>query len=801
MLDNQTRRELLSKSRQVGFPGSILDVFTAYEQGRDLIGEFQQQQQQEQIQQMSEDASQQSGMLPPQQQMPQEQMPQEAPPIPQGLPQGSQLPQQAPPPNTGLVSSTTPEGTGIASNQTGSLGGKEILATGGFVQKFTEDQYNKFSTHFPFSKEQRESIAHRATVENPDLTMVRRKKYVFGGLKYALGGMDGDPLKQAQIATAADSSFVADRANQVGNFYATHNYGLDETKKIKPSDNIFKDLEHRRDAISSGRWQPLDTEGDREVTYKDYTTYKKGQHRFGQRELSIGVLNTAAPMTMYDDRIQPQYIQKYRNSDVAEVPVYDKLAVTPWKDLSDKQKIKRLQQFGGSGTPYKDKASINQAIINLKNPPPPVPLHLDMKEASPLPLPKIDLKPQLQNFQPTFTGPKLLRSTINTPDGPKVRVADMNQRFVRWEHPSGESMDFENAPTGDWQVDFPATYQEAIDKRAQERLNLRRENEAKQKHIRFATGGLEKEEEAPSTPCPKGQIYDIVSKRCIPNQLFILNNAIRNDGFSAGNADRAVTQNDHYYKMSDYMGQWQNSPMYNKMLKEADPANYDWIHKKRLLNLATTPPLQIKPQPKDDEYVGGLSWSHSGQIEMFPMGFDTRGSDTHELSHSTDRPVKGTGLRLIPQRDVDYINSHKGKVFGDSRQYHNNKEYYDSSFKEDPDFKRRVQNNYKDFFSDYVGEPTEVRARLNVIRQLAKEAGLYDPFTQGVSKELYRKVLKNYQFEDLAPDFDPMKQLQNTFSDDEIIWMLNHVSEAPVKEKENVFRGRKGGFKILKKRK
>jgi len=49
MLDNQTRRELLSKARQSGFPGSILDVFTAYEQGKDLIGEFQQQQQQQLI--------------------------------------------------------------------------------------------------------------------------------------------------------------------------------------------------------------------------------------------------------------------------------------------------------------------------------------------------------------------------------------------------------------------------------------------------------------------------------------------------------------------------------------------------------------------------------------------------------------------------------------------------------------------------------------------------------------------------------------------------------------------------------
>ena len=189
MLDNQTRRELLSKARQSGFPGSILDVFAAYEQGRDLVAEFQQQQEQQQTQQMSEAAAQQSGMQMPQQM--QQEQPQQGPPPPQGppqgLPQGSNIP-QPPPENTGLINSNEAQGTGIASNASGKVGSQEILAMGGFVEKFTEDQYNKFSSHFPFSKEQRGSIAHNATVEHPDLTMVRPKKYVFGGLKYEIGG-------------------------------------------------------------------------------------------------------------------------------------------------------------------------------------------------------------------------------------------------------------------------------------------------------------------------------------------------------------------------------------------------------------------------------------------------------------------------------------------------------------------------------------------------------------------------------------------------------------------------------------
>jgi uncharacterized membrane protein (UPF0127 family) len=44
-MDNSTRRELLDKARSSGFPGSILDVYSAYSQGRDLIEEFVQEQQ------------------------------------------------------------------------------------------------------------------------------------------------------------------------------------------------------------------------------------------------------------------------------------------------------------------------------------------------------------------------------------------------------------------------------------------------------------------------------------------------------------------------------------------------------------------------------------------------------------------------------------------------------------------------------------------------------------------------------------------------------------------------------------
>lgn len=427
MLDNQTRRELLSKARQSGFPGSILDVFTAYEQGKDLIGEFQQQQQQQQGQQMSDMAAQQAGMMAPGQQP----LPQEMPQAPAGPPpglQGQSLPSPEPPANPNLVDSTQQQPVGMATNAKGSSGGQVLMANGGFVEKFTDDQYNKFSSHFPFSKEQRGSIAHRATVEHPDLTMVNPKKYVFGGLKYALGGLEGDPKKKGNIATAADSSYVAAGANAPHNFYKSNGYdigivpntssgtffnlGMNEAENNKwETGNAFDRLAiARKNYEKWGKSESnIDVVTNQPIPYNDYTTYKPGTHRFEQRELAIGAMNSKAPKSKYDDRIMPQRMAQYDNwktGDSASVPVYDKLAVTPWGELSDKQKIKRLQQYGGSGTPYKDKASVKKAIQELKVPKPiePPMENPKMIEAKPLPLPPVDLKPQLQNI-PSISNP------------------------------------------------------------------------------------------------------------------------------------------------------------------------------------------------------------------------------------------------------------------------------------------------------------------------------------------------------------------------------------------------------------
>lgn len=167
---------------------------------------------------------------------------------------------------------------------------------------------------------------------------------------------DPDEIPKAQrgLATAADSSYVASGANAPHDFYKNAGYTILPTNPstdIRPS-GIFEALANRRALMYYDPLRPID--------YSEYTNYKPGEHRFEQRELTAGNINKNAPRSKYDDRILPQGIVTYAstldafdaNGDVAEVPKYDKLAVTPWGKLSKSQKLQRLQKFGTSGTPF-----------------------------------------------------------------------------------------------------------------------------------------------------------------------------------------------------------------------------------------------------------------------------------------------------------------------------------------------------------------------------------------------------------------------------------------------------------------
>jgi hypothetical protein len=131
-MDNATRKELLYRARAAGYPGSILDVYANYDQGKDIIAEFQDQQRHQQMSQM---ASQQSGLQQGGQQPQMDMQPQPVamPAIPSSPTPSPNFTPPQPPQPIGIQSQDAP--MGIVSNQSGPNQGRAIFKEGGFKEK------------------------------------------------------------------------------------------------------------------------------------------------------------------------------------------------------------------------------------------------------------------------------------------------------------------------------------------------------------------------------------------------------------------------------------------------------------------------------------------------------------------------------------------------------------------------------------------------------------------------------------------------------------------------------------------
>jgi hypothetical protein len=119
----------------------------------------------------------------------------------------------------------------------------------------------------------------------------------------------------------------------------------------------------------------------------------------------------------------------------------------------------------------------------------------------------------------------------------------------------------------------------------------------------------------------------------------------------------------------------------------------------------------------------------------------------HELSHASDY-----GGKFIPRADKNKMDRY---AFGNWSP---------------------MRNKFLGAFQEYVAEPTETRARLNTFRYNAKNQNLYNPFTQKITKDLLDKYKRTDN-----PDvfgYDPLLQLREVYSDDQIVDLLNSISKS-----------------------
>lgn len=180
-------------------------------------------------------------------------------------------------------------------------------------------------------------------------------------------GLQGTPKYQYGGASRADSIAVLNNARSVLNYYNNKGtYTSNPGFTVASSYNVFPELESDRRSFgefgdilvptSSGGYTHLDPS---KVPY-----YKPvDKNRFYQRESQNVILDTRAPMPLYDRRIRPTHLSSYTNTkkndplykDAVDLYTYDPLSVTPWDMLNKNQRAERIKKYGYSGTPYKNK--------------------------------------------------------------------------------------------------------------------------------------------------------------------------------------------------------------------------------------------------------------------------------------------------------------------------------------------------------------------------------------------------------------------------------------------------------------
>ena len=163
--------------------------------------------------------------------------------------------------------------------------------------------------------------------------------------------------------TSEDSLVIYNNALKVTDFYNNNkSYKLTSSKEIlnnSDSRGVFEDLREARrmfniirrelssikdDKFSAGKPNP----GYKDITYSQYYS-EIDENRFYQRELENQIVNSEAPISMYDIRISPIYVNTYTCidsasnyfNDLVNIPLYVPVVVKPVALLTEPELLIR----------------------------------------------------------------------------------------------------------------------------------------------------------------------------------------------------------------------------------------------------------------------------------------------------------------------------------------------------------------------------------------------------------------------------------------------------------------------------
>jgi hypothetical protein len=287
--------------------------------------------------------------------------------------------------------------------------------------------------------------------------------------------------------------------------------------------------------------------------------------------------------------------------------------------------------------------------------------------------------------------------------------------------------------------------------------------------------------------CPPGYEFNYEVQECLPKKSKF-----------GGVTETLPSAQDGLMTGKDYYEQWMNSPMYKQMLETSvQGPELERISQGRTKSYSL--PYSVVPTNFEDPTVGGerryrvrtpltatskeleemtsaLRYAAANPkdkdavrkakqiMEPTITGWDVlinkqfkpgtaryESTLAHELGHLTDAP-------FVP-----------GKLSASDLKKFDTRDYIPASDKEK--IKKYTENKTLDEYNKYLSNPKETRQFLNELRYVGKTQGIYDPFTEKITVDKFRKISG-----DQSPSKDALLHL---YSEDEIVDMLNSISKAP----------------------
>lgn len=247
---------------------------------------------------------------------------------------------------------------------------------------------------------------------------------------------------------------------------------------------------------------------------------------------------------------------------------------------------------------------------------------------------------------------------------------------------------------------------------------------------------------------------------------------------------------------TDFLRKWMDSPKYKEMLTKStiSPEEFKTIASGRLENINRP---YTKSEIKKDDIL------NQANVASTNILYSPRQYANPFIPGSVDRPSEKIGfdVRYSPEKFASMSPLERASILIHERSHTSDMDFYDPHNSQTlviPSKDRALIGSRDNLtgYLRYLKNPTEVRARLNELRFLGKDLGVYDPFNESINLEQLKQLNKKIPFSKTR-GASPYEELQELYTPEEIVNLLNSVSKVStgdINQAKNGIEGTMGGL-------